>query len=126
MTTEQPPVLTNSRRRYDKVTYTPLLTKTGTTPAQGNALALAALVRALAIRQPEADELAKRVNGGPTAAAAKAIAGLVAAPSGPLALRAAAVLATVDTAALATTASSLAELRHETADRITEALTRLT
>ncbi len=68
---DPPGALVNSRRRYEKRTYTPLVVDA---PEQGdttNALGLSALVRALMISGDEFTELQRRLaaSPGPLAAA---------------------------------------------------------
>ena len=56
--------LTNSRRRFEKRTYTPLILQPPNDSAPTNALGLAAQVRALTISDSEYTQLQKMVRGG--------------------------------------------------------------
>ena len=71
--------LTNSRRRFDKATYTPIRLAQ---EAAGGALAVAAAVQAASIAPGEIAELRQQLGDAPERRALEAIAALVEAPVG--------------------------------------------
>jgi hypothetical protein len=85
--------LTNSRRRFDKATYTPIRLAQ---EAAGGALAVAAAVQGASIAPGEIAQLRQQVGDGPQRRALEAIAALVEAPSADRAREASAALAEVD------------------------------
>jgi hypothetical protein len=85
--------LTNSRRRYDKATYTPIRFAQA---AGAGALAVAAAVRAADIAPAEIEQLRQQETDGPGRRALDAIAGLIGAPSADRAREATATLGQID------------------------------
>ena len=85
--------LTNSRRRFDKATYTPIRLAQ---EAAGGALAVAAAVQGANMAPGEIAQLRQQVGDGPQRRALEAIAALVEAPSADRAREASAALAEVD------------------------------
>jgi hypothetical protein len=114
----QPTPLTNSRRRFEKVTYTPVKTRTPDSPDEGDALGLAAMVRALQITPSELTRLGESVVGRGPREALDAIRQLTSAVSGALALQATAKLGSTPTQDLVTVAGALADVRNGTLDEI--------
>ena len=85
--------LTNSRRRFDKATYTPIRLAQ---EAAGGALAVAAAVQGANIAPGEIAQLRQQVGDGLERRALEAIAALVEAPSADRAREASAALAEID------------------------------
>ncbi len=115
----------NSRRRFDKVTYTPVKTQRSGESRTGDALARAALVRALEAKPQELDRLAEKVKGAGERAALEAIRVVGAAASGSQALAAAAQVGAVDDTDLITVTRKLASLRGATGERLKQELNAL-
>lgn len=116
--------LTNSRRRFDKVTYTPVQTLVPgqADPAMG-ALNLAALIRTLDVTPSELQALSADAQQ-PTAAA-QAVAAMLGAVSGPQALSAAGSLTTIPTEQLVGFARQVGQLRSTAATSWATAADRL-
>jgi hypothetical protein len=118
--------LTNSRRRYEKRTYTPLVVEM---PGEGeatNALGLSALVRSLMISDDEFTALRRRLisDAGPLAAAT-AMQGISHAVSASAVLAAASQLAGISTADMRKVSDTLGAIRTETATALTSGLQAL-
>src|SRR5262249_36343749 len=110
--------LTNSRRRYEKRTYTPLIIADPTESETTDALGLAAMVRALMISDAEFTDLRGRVTGAGQQAAVDAMRNLATAVSGPAVLAAATSLARIPTADLRSVSDTLRTLRAEAANTL--------
>ncbi len=116
--------LTNSRRRFDKVSYTPVQTASvGDASATMGALNQAALIRTLGVTKAELDAL--QSNSRETKGAAEAVGALIGALSGTQALAAAAALTAVPTAQLVDLAKRIGELRASTAKDVATTVARL-
>ncbi len=113
--------LTNSKRRHEKRTYTPLILK----EAQGDGIAdvvgVASLVRSLMVTADEQTQLRDRLDGG-ARAALDAIGKLSSAVSAYGVLAAASDLTEVSRDDLRSVSQALAAIRSDAADKLTAAL----
>ena len=123
---DPPGALVNSRRRYEKRTYTPLVVDA---PEQGdttNALGLSALVRALMISGDEFTELQRRLaaNPGPLAAAT-AMQAMTAAVSASGVLKASSQLAALPVSDVVSVSDALGQIRGAAATTLSRGLQNL-
>jgi hypothetical protein len=125
MTTTDHP-LTNSRRRFQKLSYTPLVLPPPNQDQPTNVPWLATQVRALEISDAELSQLQQRVqNDQGQRDALDAAQRLLTAVSGPQVLAAAADLARVRTAGLVGLASALADVRSRAGEDLAQGLRQL-
>jgi hypothetical protein len=114
--------LANSRRRFDKITYTPITLHhnddrpSDADDARRSVLTTAAMLRTLRMTPAEAGALHDQVTDPPVHAAVDAIAAIAAAPPGPAALAASRHLVTLPTSALAAATHALGRLRSAAAN----------
>ena len=102
--------LTNSRRRFDKLTYTPIRLAQ---EAAGGALAIAAAVRAAEIAPAEIEQLRRQIDDGPQRRTLDALAALIEAPSADRAREATAALGQIDQQQLKAVLERVQELRKQ-------------
>jgi hypothetical protein len=103
----------NSRRRFEKATYTPLRTRgPDDPPREGDAFGRAALVRSLEVTPTELSAIAAQVDDPEMKSAVEAIAAAANATSGDAVLRAAAALRQVSRDVLARFGQLLRDVRR--------------
>jgi GH18 family chitinase len=117
--------LTNSKRRYEKRTYTPLVIAPPADSEPVGALGLAAQARALMISDAEFIELRQRVVGTGPAAAVDTMQSMASAVSAAGVLSAAASLAKVSVADLHSVSAVLRMMRSEAADTLVGGLRKI-
>ena len=117
--------LTNSQRRLQRMTYTPLITDQPGDGEQGDTLGLAALVRMLGITEEEDAQLKERIGNASQRKALEGMRNLQSAVTGPMALAAAAALSATPTAVLTGLVSQLGELRRDARAPLVEGLREL-
>ena len=117
--------LTNSRRRFDKVSYTPVKTRQLDQGEIGDALGRAALVRALAVTPSELAALRTAAPTDSERAAIEAVADVFESRVADLAVRASATLARLADADLISVARKLQTLRNDLIARLTAAVKEL-
>ncbi len=117
----QPP-LTNSRRRFDRLSYTPVVLPPADAAQPGDALGLAAMVRSLEITTDELDSLEHQGGTPEQQGAVAAIRALTDAPTGSLALAASSQLIGISLPALQAFGHALGELRSQASDQVRAAL----
>lgn len=117
--------LKNSRRRFEKSTYTPLKTRQPGEEEPADALGRAALVRALQLTPAELDRLEEQLSDEGERAALEAMRGLATALSAPATLAAAAELAQVPGRSLIAVAGALKSLRRELGDQLARGVREL-
>ena len=107
--------LTNSRRRFDRLTYTPLIIPPDDQHGDetGDALGVAALVRSLEVTDTELDALETHQQAGPAVTAVRALVG---APTGAQVLAAAGRMAELGVTTLQAFGTALEDLRARAAD----------
>jgi len=118
-------MLMNSRRRFEKLTYTPLLIAEPRENEPRDALGLATLVRMLQVNGAEFAQLQGHVQQGDQRAALHAMQNLTNAISGPRILAAVAALAAVPTSGFLGVAKALGEMRAEVSDTLAKGIREL-
>src|SRR5207237_6842947 len=115
-------LLTNSKRRHEKRTYTPLIITDPEEGSSSDALDLAARVRALMLTGAEQAQLRERLESPGELAAVEAMNNLSTAVSAAGVLAAASSLTTVSRRDLRAVANALGAIRSDAANRLTGAL----
>lgn len=117
--------LTNSRRRFDRLSYSPLVLPTDENTEPGDALGLASLVRALELTSTELDQLSQHATATEQRQALTAIRKFSDAATGSTSLSATHELAAVPTVALQWFGQKLAEQRAAVGAGVRDALQAL-
>jgi hypothetical protein len=117
--------LTNSKRRHEKRTYTPLLLKDPPASANGDAVGLSTVVRSLMLTRDEYGQLSEILAGSGPRAALEAIGKLSDAVSAYSVLSAASDLTKVSREDVRAVTESLVTIRSNAASTLADALKRL-
>ena len=117
--------LINSRRRFDRLSYSPLLLPTDEKAEPGDALGLATMVRSLELTSVELDRLHPLASTAVQREALVAIRALTDAATGSMSLAATRELATVSTATLRWFGQALADQRASVGAKLREGLQAL-
>jgi hypothetical protein len=117
--------LINSRRRFDRLSYSPLLLPTDEKTEPGDALGLATMVRSLELTSTELDRLQPLASTAAERAALVAIRALADAATGATSLAATRELATVSTATLRWFGEALADERARVGTQLRDGLKAL-
>lgn len=117
--------LINSSRRFDRLSYTPLVLPPADAAEPGDALGLAAMIRSLEVTPDELGALEQQASTPDQHGVVAAVRALAEAPTGSQALAASSLLVDVGLATLQSLAHALGELRSRAADEAGNALKEL-